>query len=158
MRGDDSSRNRAILLARWRGAAGRVRPAASSPSSPRASIVAEEAPTTAQDDAASEPAASSSTFPVAAPVAALPPSKPEAPLNEAALFRRFEEEIQRVVPRPTAEVLCRLLAAPRDALLRERSEENRAQMLAQLDLIEDVLDAVLLAGAASADQGGQGSA
>ena len=84
---------------------------------------------------------------------------PEAvPLDEASLLRRFEEEILRVVPRPTADALCRLLAAPRDALLRQRSEENRAQMLAQLDLIEDVLDAALLAGTSATQGQDQGSA
>lgn len=77
-----------------------------------------------------------------------PVPKPLSPSewDEASLFRQFEAEIRGAVAQPTADALCRILAAPRAAVLNERTPKSRAEILAKLDLVEDVLDAVLLAG------------
>lgn len=90
----------------------------------------------------------------ATPPAARSPEVPSlAPSSndEETLFGLFEADILSSVAEPMARVLLRLLAPPREAVLAERSEAKRAQILAQLDLVEDVLDAVLLAGGASLD-------
>jgi hypothetical protein len=105
MRRDEVSRNRSVLLARWRDA----------------SAVRERG----EGDACPAPAPSSR--------------------DDVALLDRLEAEIRRSVPRSTADTLCRILAAPR-AGASELSPEIRAAILSKLDLVEDVLDAVLLAG------------
>jgi hypothetical protein len=48
-----------------------------------------------------------------------------------------------------ADTVRRLLEAPRADVLREPTPENYAKLLSALDLVEDVLDAVLLTGPAS---------
>jgi hypothetical protein len=78
---------------------------------------------------------------------------PEAPekadADAAELFRRFEAEVLAAVPAPMAVTLRRLLDAPRAAVSSEANPENYEKILAALDLVEDVLDAVLLTGAAA---------
>jgi hypothetical protein len=105
MRGDELSRSRSLLLARWRGAAGAVR-----------------ATTHAQA--------------VAAP----------ARQSTAELFRLFEEEALDAVGPAMSETLRRLLETPRAALSSARDPDSYANVLVTLDLVEDVLDAVLLTG------------
>lgn len=72
--------------------------------------------------------------------------------DEETLLRELEAEIRRAVPRTTADTLCGILAAPR-AGSSELTQEIRAALLAKLDLVEDVLDAVLLAGRGHGDAG-----
>jgi hypothetical protein len=74
-------------------------------------------------------------------------AQPSALSDEGTLLRQLEEELLNAVGQPTTDTLLRLLAAPSAALLAERSPEHRQEMLAQLDVLEDVLDALLLTGA-----------
>jgi hypothetical protein len=84
-----------------------------------------------------------------APVLAPPPA------SAAALYALFEQEIVIAVAPPMADTLLRMLAPTRDAVLADPSEANRAASLAQLDLLEDVLDALLLAKATHGEGGPQ---
>src|SRR5512138_682355 len=118
MRGEEVRRNRSVLLARWRGAG------ATGPASREPALVFPS------DDARSR----------GTPAYFAPSAR-----DELALLQELEAEIRRAVPRATADTLCRILAAPR-AGASELTEEIRAALLSQLDLVEDVLDAVLLTG------------
>jgi hypothetical protein len=115
MRGDEVSRNRSVLLARWRAAAALERAPARVSESP--------------------------------PPSEVKPFTPGAG-DEATLFQRFEEELRSALPRAAADTIGRILAAPRAAVLTERTPESLAVILSKLDLVEDVLDAILLAGGA----------
>jgi hypothetical protein len=79
------------------------------------------------------------------------PARPYRPAagDAAALFQSFEAELQHAVAQPMADTVRRLLEAPRADVLREPTPENYAKLLSALDLVEDVLDAVLLTGPAS---------
>lgn len=70
------------------------------------------------------------------------------PANAAVLLAAFEAEVRSAVPEPMAEVVCQLLSAHKLRYLTASTAENRAQLLTALDLVEDVLDALLLAGSA----------
>jgi hypothetical protein len=136
MRGEEVRRNRSVLLARWRGAAAVVRDRneRASPSKALPTGAVEVPP---------EP-----LFALAHRDAAESPARPDfAPSgrDELTLLQELEAEIRRAVPSAMAQTLSRLLAAPR-AGATELTEEIRAALLSQLDLVEDVLDAVLLAG------------
>jgi hypothetical protein len=71
-----------------------------------------------------------------------------AALDAATLLEQLESELLRSVPRATADAVLRMLAPSRAAWSSEPNAESRAKMLAVLEQIEDVLDAVLLTGAA----------
>jgi hypothetical protein len=122
MHGDKNSRNRSLLLARWRGAA----------------VVAHER----------------SQAPESSLTPALPDGAPMDVTGEgkvtsvSALLRQFEAEIRSSVPQPAADALGRILAPVRAAVTSELAPETCREILVRLDLIEDVLDAVLLAGRA----------
>ncbi len=121
MHGDEISRNRALLLARWRGAASVADAREQAPVSP----------TPALSDAA--------------------PVNPTAEgevASVASSMERFEAEIRNSVPQPAADALGRILAPARAAVTGELTPEARAEILLKLDLVEDILDAVLLAGRA----------
>jgi hypothetical protein len=85
-----------------------------------------------------------------APAPLAEPLSPAAPPDEVTALAQLDEELTRAVAAPAAEAIGRLLALPRAALLSERTAESRAELLAALDLVEDVLDAVLLTGARDA--------
>ncbi len=79
----------------------------------------------------------------------VPPAVPAGRAHDlAASLLEFELEISNSVAQPMADALFRLLAPSRDALLTEPSAANQTACLARLDLLEDVLDAALLASAA----------
>ena len=122
----DSTRESQTMLARWRDAAKRVGVAGTIVVSP---VVVERA---AEVEFALAPLAE--------------PLSSAAPPDEVTALDELDEELTRAVAAPTAEAIGRLLALPRAALLSERTAESRAELLAALDLAEDVLDAVLLTG------------
>ena len=64
--------------------------------------------------------------------------------DEAALFSQFEAEIRASLSPAMATTLLRMLSASRTAVLAARSPATCAASLRQLDLLEDVLDALLL--------------
>jgi hypothetical protein len=111
------------MLARWRDAAKRAGEAGAVVVSP---VVVEHA---------------AEVEPSPAPLA-----EPLSPPDDVTALAQLEEELTRAVAAPTAEAIGRLMAMPRAALLSERTAESRAKLLAALDLVEDVLDAVLLTG------------
>ena len=133
MRGDSSGRNRSALLTRWRGALRVVRERESFASPP-----IEPAP--AVTGAAAELELALATA------------------DDAASFNRFEMAILSAVARPMADKLIALLAPSRAAVLTERNAATCAASLVQLDLLEDVLDALLLVNAAAGDGAEPGSA
>lgn len=127
MRRDPIGRSQSMLLARWRDAAGGAG-AASAEIVSRAEI---------------ERATGVELAPV-------PRAELAAPPDEATAFAQLEEELSRAVAAPVAEAIARLLAAPRAARANERTAESGEQLLSALDLVEDVLDAVVLTGARGA--------
>jgi hypothetical protein len=106
MRGDELSRSRSLLLARWRGAPSPVRETLQAP----------------------------------APAPAPAPARASA----AELFRLFEAEALQAVGPAMADTLRRLLDGPRAAVSCEPDPQSYVTALAALDLVEDVLDAVVL--------------
>jgi hypothetical protein len=76
-----------------------------------------------------------------------PATPVKAKPSTAELFRSFEEEALAAVGPALSDTLRRLLAGPRAALSSEPDPESHASVLVALDLVEDVLDAVLLTGA-----------
>lgn len=119
MPGDSRGRSRSALLTRWRGAVRLVRE---------------------QNSVAPESAEPAAAEPAEATEIALAPAME----NLAASFSLFEAELLNAVARPTAEKLLQLLAPSRTAVLTDRNAATCATSLAQLDLLEDVLDALLL--------------
>lgn len=67
--------------------------------------------------------------------------------STAELFRLFEEETLDAVGPAMSATLRRLLEGPRAAMSSGPDPESYANVLVALDLVEDVLDAVLLTGA-----------
>jgi hypothetical protein len=104
MRGDELSRSRSLLLARWRGAPSLVRETLQAPA----------------------------------------PAPAPARASAAELFRLFEAEALRAVGPALADTLRRLLEGPRAAVSCEPDPQSYVKALAALDLVEDVLDAVVL--------------
>ena len=135
MRRDEVSRNRSVLLARWRDAAAVAREPGESGARFTPLPIDAAARVPAPTLAATEDGASSTNE-----ATRFAPAR-----DEETLIRQLEAEIRRAVPRTTADTLCAILAAPR-ARASELTPEIRAAILAKLDLVEDVLDAVLLAG------------
>jgi hypothetical protein len=131
MRGDEDSRSRSLLLARWRGAGGVVRARAP------VAVPSTAAPELEPRAAIGEPA-----------VTAAEPAGRARPADEATLFGEFEAELQAAVSAPMARTLHALMEGSKSAWQTARTPENRAKILAALDQVEDVLDAVLLTGAA----------
>ena len=85
----------------------------------------------------------------ARPVAA--PRQAPVAADTATLLGAFEVELLGAVPAPMAEVLRGLLTRPGASFLAEPNAENRAKLLTAFDLLEDVLDALLLARSAALD-------
>lgn len=77
------------------------------------------------------------------------------PLDEADLFAAFDTELLNSVAQPMADMLRRILAAPRAAFLHEGNAKQREDLLCALDQVEDVLDALLFAGTSVSDGGVQ---
>lgn len=77
---------------------------------------------------------------------AAPAEPAPAKASAAELFRLFEAEALGAVGPAMADVLRRLLEAPRADVSSEPNPESYAKGLAALDLVEDVLDAILLTG------------
>lgn len=69
-------------------------------------------------------------------------------MDEGTLFREFVAEILGVVGSPLAEKLSGVLAHPWASLQSAGTPENRAKVLSVLDLVEDLLDALVLLGPA----------
>jgi len=111
MRREEASRNRSVLLARWRDASSAI-------STPAALSVV---PVVAELRPVVEPAARES-------------------------LEQFQTELARSVAPSVAQAVGRLLAPSCAAWAEAPSAESREALLAALDVVEDVLDAVLLTG------------
>lgn len=130
MRGDDTRRNRSVLLARWRDAAG---------------VVHDSGAARAQEAAADAPATATPKNDLPAPLdVPLLGAEPDA----ATLLEQFEVELARSVAPTLADAIRRMLAPARADWSSLRNAESRSALVAVLEQVEDVLDAVLLTGAA----------
>lgn len=126
MRGDDVCRNGSVLLARWREAARLEGASLAEP------LQGEPTETALDEEQAS----------------ALAPPSAEAPSLGEVVTRldELEAAIGEVVPSPSAQALVQILAGARAALVAQPNLDACRALLAELDLVEDVLDAVLLTG------------